>query len=325
MRAQYVVSTPLAPGGIAVITVTGEVPAALRAVTGSAWPDDAEAVVGRVRLVRMAGVDEGLAAVVSPACALLMPHGGVRIVQRVCEALRAAGVEAGDEGDVEAMYPEASNLDEALMLAALARARSRDAIDLLPAQPARWRRWRSATERESPEEISARSMRLNRLIDPPTVAVVGAPNVGKSTLTNALLGRSVSLAADEPGTTRDAVGAVVDLGGLTVFWYDTPGRRHTEDAIEAASIRLAERLIVSADLVISAEGPGLEAVEGGAGVLRVHLKADLGGRSEAGVLRVSAATGAGLSGFVEAVRERLVPGADFEAEGPWRFDARLEW
>ena len=64
------------------------------------------------------------------------------------------------------------------------------------------------------EEDLARSRRLNRLIEPPLVVVVGAANVGKSTLGNALVGRSMSIATDLPGSTRDYTSGRVELAGV---------------------------------------------------------------------------------------------------------------
>jgi GTP1/Obg family GTP-binding protein len=120
------------------------------------------------------------------------------------------------------LYPEASDRFEALMLAALARAQSPLAIDLLLDQPRRWRRIRRARRQLSEEDL-ARSTRLNRLIEPPVAVLAGQPNVGKSTLSNALLGRAMSIAYDMPGTTRDYTAGWIDLAGLVVSWHDTPG------------------------------------------------------------------------------------------------------
>ncbi|NJL31882.1 MAG: GTP-binding protein [Phycisphaerales bacterium] len=60
------------------------------------------------------------------------------------------------------------------------------------------------------------------------VVVAGQPNVGKSTLMNKMLGRSASLVADLPGTTRDWVAGWVELEGVALHWMDTPGLRHTD-------------------------------------------------------------------------------------------------
>lgn len=80
------------------------------------------------------------------------------------------------------------------------------------------------------------------------VAIVGAPNVGKSTLLNALAGRDAAITSDIAGTTRDVIEVRMDLAGLPVTLLDTAGLRETEDKIEALGVDLARRRAVTADL-----------------------------------------------------------------------------
>ena len=83
---------------------------------------------------------------------------------------------------------------------------------------------------------------LDHLLHPPRVAIVGAPNVGKSTLANQLFAQERSITADLPGTTRDWVGEIANIDGLAVTLVDTPGVRDTADAIEREAIdRSGER------------------------------------------------------------------------------------
>ena len=91
---------------------------------------------------------------------------------------------------------------------------------------------------------------LHWLLHPPRVAIVGAANVGKSTLANRLFAQERSITADIPGTTRDWVGEMANLDGLAVQLVDTPGIRQTEDAIEREAIQRSEPQIRRADLVI---------------------------------------------------------------------------
>ncbi len=82
------------------------------------------------------------------------------------------------------------------------------------------------------------------------MAIVGAPNVGKSTLANQLFGQERSITADLPGTTRDWVGEMANINGLPVLLVDTPGLRHTDDAIEAKAIERSRSPIAAAGLIV---------------------------------------------------------------------------
>lgn len=132
--------------------------------------------------------------------------------------------------------------------------------------------------------------------------ILGPPNAGKSTLLNALAGEDIAIVSDLPGTTRDAVGVRVDLGGVPVHLTDTAGLRDTSDVIEAEGIRRAKVKAQSADFVILVAAPGEDFASppAGAGVLRVRTKADLAENTTE--FCVSAKTGRGM----EALRERLM-------------------
>ena len=80
------------------------------------------------------------------------------------------------------------------------------------------------------------------------VALVGAPNVGKSSLLNALVGRDAAIVTDVAGTTRDVIEVSLVLDGLLVFLADMAGLRSTEDAIEAEGVRRARSWADAADL-----------------------------------------------------------------------------
>ena len=82
------------------------------------------------------------------------------------------------------------------------------------------------------------------------VALVGAPNAGKSTLLNALAGEDRAITSPEPGTTRDVVEARVELSGVEIILQDTAGIRTAEGAIESQGIARTRRAIESADLVL---------------------------------------------------------------------------
>jgi tRNA modification GTPase len=123
--------------------------------------------------------------------------------------------------------------------------------------------------------------------------ILGPPNAGKSTLLNALAGEEVAIVSDTPGTTRDAVGVRVDLGGVPVHLTDTAGLRETADSIEAEGVRRAQARAAKADFLLLVAGPGEDfaAAPEGVPAMRLRTKADLGGHG------VSARTGAGMAGL----------------------------
>jgi tRNA modification GTPase len=127
--------------------------------------------------------------------------------------------------------------------------------------------------------------------------ILGAPNAGKSTLLNALAGADIAIVSEIPGTTRDAVGARVDLGGVPVHITDTAGLRETADQIEAEGVRRAQSLGAKADLVIAvarAPAPVFPDTPPGVEVLHVITKSDLFAKAPLGFLHVSAVSGAGM-------------------------------
>lgn len=82
------------------------------------------------------------------------------------------------------------------------------------------------------------------------IAIVGKPNVGKSSLMNALLGEGRVIVTDIPGTTRDTVEESVSLGGIPIVLIDTAGIRDTDDRVEKKGIEKTEQAIASADMVM---------------------------------------------------------------------------
>ncbi len=82
------------------------------------------------------------------------------------------------------------------------------------------------------------------------VAIVGPPNVGKSSLLNALAGRDAAITSDVAGTTRDIIEVHMDLSGLPVTFLDTAGLRATDDHVESLGIERARKRADAADLRI---------------------------------------------------------------------------
>ncbi len=144
----------------------------------------------------------------------------------------------------------------------------------------------------------------------PAVVLVGAPNAGKSTLFNALVGEDRVLVTEVPGTTRDAVAETVEIGGERLRLVDTAGLRETGERVERLGVEAARRAAEGADLLLVARAPGEEgpvgrALPDGVPALLVATKADLGGASFAGEMRVSAKTGEGLAALRGEIVRRL--------------------
>ena len=146
-------------------------------------------------------------------------------------------------------------------------------------------------------------------------AITGPPNVGKSSLINALAERDVAIVSPAPGTTRDALETRVVLGGVPVTLVDTAGLRETTDAIEAEGVRRALARAKEADLVIEVSDSWVDVANATASaVILVANKSDLGNPAPAGAIRISALTGDGL----DVLRDRLAAAARAltETSGP---------
>jgi tRNA modification GTPase len=138
------------------------------------------------------------------------------------------------------------------------------------------------------------------------VAIVGAPNAGKSSLLNALAARDAAIVTDEPGTTRDVVEVPLILRGTKVIVSDTAGLRAPAGAIEAIGINRSRGAAKSADMVVLLEArdaPFDEDLEVRGEILRVENKSDLGGHEAASGtgLRVSALTGEGIGALLDLI------------------------
>ena len=104
--------------------------------------------------------------------------------------------------------------------------------------------------RDEIEQALAASSHSERLRDGMVVAIAGAPNVGKSTLMNALARREVAIVSPHAGTTRDIIEVQLDLDGYPVTLIDTAGIRETDDPVEQEGVRRAKARAGDADLVL---------------------------------------------------------------------------
>lgn len=147
------------------------------------------------------------------------------------------------------------------------------------------------------------------------IAILGAPNAGKSSLLNAVAGRDVAIVSHIPGTTRDALEVGLDLGGCKAILTDTAGLRETEDIIEAQGIERAASVARQAHIIIHLVEFNTRIVDQfimdqlvgaerrGAHILTVVNKTDLGRGQEPGDVSISCKTGHGIDNLLHRLTD----------------------
>lgn len=286
--------------------------------------------VGTPRLCEFPGGDTGLFMRVSGTCAQFMPHGGRVVLGRMRRALskRVQWVSQTQPVDALSMYPEADGLIEACALETISQAASPRAIEVILEHAQRWNQSLHKHDAHSVDSSTAQS--LHHLIEPPTVVLVGFSNIGKSSLTNAMARRCVSLFADEPGTTLDHVGVTIEVDGLVLRLVDTPGLQSSDpDPIVRQAYASTLSVIRNADLILvcgdAASGfIDLEATLGDVSpkCVCIGLRSDLGEAAGAKV-QTSVIAGEGRKALAKLISSALVPPDAIAAPGVWRFHPQL--
>jgi small GTP-binding protein len=199
-------------------------------------------------------------------------HGGVRIVQRLIQRITDLGAElaptvAQSPSAVQVGIPSPGAVDHAFdwlcpldrwVHQCLTEAATPRVIEWLIGQGVLWRAlladWRRQLEAGQDTAVLAQARVLLDQADlgsrwrGRSVAIIGLPNAGKSTIANRLAARAVSLVADLPGTTRDWVGQPISLQGWPVYLLDTAGLRTSGDPIEAEGVARAVEQSCGADV-----------------------------------------------------------------------------
>ena len=214
-------------------------------------------------------------------------HGGRAVVEALLSALTDLGLRLAEPGEFTRRAFENGKLDLAQaegvadLVDAETEAQRRQALGQIGgALSRRYDRWRDLLvqslamleaavdfpDEDLPEEVAERARpglrtlsaelelaladveRGRRVRDGFRIALVGAPNAGKSTLLNALVERDAAIVTDTPGTTRDVIEVPLVLAGYRVLVADTAGLRETTDAIEAEGVRRARAWAEDADL-----------------------------------------------------------------------------
>ena len=172
------------------------------------------------------------------------------------------------------------------------------------------------------------------------VVLVGAPNVGKSSLLNALAGNDIAIVTDIAGTTRDTVREQITLDGVPVHIIDTAGLRETDDVVEQIGIERSRKAVSEADVALILIDPRegvnaktqaiLNSLPEGLKKIEIHNKADLTGEPVAvrsdglaqtgaeSVISLSAKTGAGL----DLLKHALLQEVGWQGESESLFLAR---
>jgi tRNA modification GTPase len=304
-------------------------------------------------------------------CAEFQVHGGLAVVEAVVEALAAQGLRLAEPGEFTRRAFQNGRLDlaqaEAVadLIDAETTAQARQALDQLGGGLSRrYDDWRELLieslavleaavdfpDEDLPEDVAARARphlerlqaelhaaladadRGRRVREGFRIALIGAPNAGKSSLLNALAGRDAAIVTATPGTTRDIIEVPLVLAGFKALLADTAGVRDTVEAIEAEGVRRARAWAEDADLRLwivdaaASDGRWREAASlARPGDLLVLNKSDLAPGSDAAAVAAGrdfeslsvAATSttdmAALRAWLEARVVNALTGAEFPA------------
>ncbi len=158
-------------------------------------------------------------------------------------------------------------------------------------------------------DVLGKAQRGRVIADGFKVAIIGKPNVGKSTLLNALAGSDIAIVSDHAGTTRDVIEVNLDIDGYLVRLFDTAGIRVAVDPVETIGIERAISTRMQADLVLSLddgiEGFVMDGIDPTHSI-RIRTKSDQCNNTTAGYdVLVSAHTGQGLEDLRRAISQSL--------------------
>jgi tRNA modification GTPase len=321
------VLTPAGRGAVATVAVRGPQAIALvsRCFAPAAGRPLAALAPGEVAFGKLAVIggatEEAVVGIVSPKEVEVHCHGGLAVTEAAVAALTAAGATRIDWRQWATITEHDEIKAEAIIALAEARTERTAAILLDQYRGA----LASAIARgDDPASLLQWADLGLHLTQPWQVVLCGRPNVGKSSLINALVGYTRAIVHDQPGTTRDVLSAAAAFDGWPVVLSDTAGLREGESPIEAEGVARAKTQIAAADLLLlvtDAPRPWTSADEvqwheiqslppGRCRQLVIHNKCDAApvpSDSRPQGLAVSALTKAGLAELEQAISAALVP------------------
>lgn len=342
------VLTPSGRGAVAVISVQGDVAASTidRCFRAASGLSVLELSVGKVCFGHWIGAgadssaDEDVVVIRRAAKTVeVCCHGGTAAVERILTDLRTLGINLASWQDQMACQgPELKAELQELLSRATTRRAALKLLELQETLPAEIRRLTAMAEAifsDSARDLDDAKTKLLadldvflkwtsfglHLTEPWRIVLAGRPNVGKSTLMNALAGFERAIVYDEPGTTRDVVSSETALDGWPVRLLDTAGIRDATGEIERQGVSRTRYAMEKADcicLLLDASSPLTddderlmrEVVASGTPSILVASKSDLisaWDTAEVGATSVSATTGTGIDSLIEALVIALVP------------------
>jgi tRNA modification GTPase len=197
-------------------------------------------------------------------------HGGPAAIQAILNDLASAGVEVVSSAEfANLLFPEKPLLIQEAEFVLQQCTTEKTAAIALNQVRGSLQDWAMAglqseeitTVQDQARQILSSAPFTSRMHSPFRVVLLGPPNVGKSSLTNAIVGYARSITMNTAGTTRDVLHAETVLDGIPIRMSDTAGVRETSDAIEAEGTRRAIREINHADLVIRVRDPETQWIE----------------------------------------------------------------
>jgi len=276
--ARVALLTPEGRGGIAVLRVRGsDAFDRVRALFRGQWPEREKIAYGR-----LGDIDDGLVVDFGDSIEV-SAHGSPVVVRRLLDLL-GDREDAGFEGD--RIQQEATEFLARAPTLLAARVLADQAMGAL-----------SRALREGRPVLQTARFGIALAESPPVVVLAGPPNVGKSTLFNALVRRERAIVSPEPGTTRDPVRELIALEGVPIRLVDTAGLGEPRDILDREAMMRSRREAEIADLVVHVR----EAHEPARGFSVVN-KSDL---APGDGLNVSALLGTGIDELRRAILTQL--------------------